>query len=196
MLKPLTWIGVSLFASWCWPSPPIELAAASALYEEDAAARRPVAAMQARLLRIGGEVRLELRVLAVAAGIVPVPGLDGAPGANLRTAIELDRLLGDQAIVLRSRIGERLVNGSLLTIESGPVPLAAVDAAGNRAPATSPASWPVAATFRSAPLPQGSSRSLLEVDGVPRLLVDVTHGPGHATIDRLMSLGEHTAEGW
>jgi len=76
------------------------------------------------------------------------------------------------------------------------VPLAAVDAVGNRAPATSPGPWPVAATFRSVALPVGSTRSLLEVHGVPRLLVEVTHSPGRATIDRLLSLGERSTEGW
>ena len=80
-------------------------------YLEDAPAPRPIAAVHARVLREGGEVWLELAVSPRGEGVEPVPGLDGLPGTNLKTAEELDRLTREGGLRLVERRDGRSIAG-------------------------------------------------------------------------------------
>ncbi len=174
------------------PSPPSSpLDVRTAHYLEDAAEARPVAAIAAALHRQGDAVVLELEVLAIGAGIEPLPGVEGAPGANLRTAEELDFLLAEGALALTTRSNGAVVAGELLAVDRGPVPMRRLlrDGRVDRA-ARSSAALPLAVRWRSAPLPAGTSQSYLVAGAAPRLRIECECAGSQARIVAIESLGE------
>mgnify|MGYP001162056638 CR=1 FL=1 len=92
-------------------------------YREDAAVARPVAAVRAVLRARGDEVRVEVEVAAIGPGVEPLPGVEGAPGANLRTAEELHLLLQDGQLAMATRGDDGVRHGRLLRVERGQVPV-------------------------------------------------------------------------
>lgn len=148
----------------------------TALYYEDAIVPRPIASVTAELVE-AGDARLRVTVSAIGAGVDPLPGLTGAPGANLRTAEELDRLLRDGALALVTRQEGVSEPGRCAAIEWRAVPVRRIGADGRiDFTAETAARWPVRVTFESAPLSAGETWSYLEADGVPRLAVRVADG--------------------
>lgn len=199
-MKRLLAMRFLLLVPLCWllPEPAPELlASVVTTYEEDAPGARPVAAVQARVEQHGGAVRLRLSVAAVGDGVLPLPGFDGLPGANLRTAEELERLLADGALRLWTRAdGPRRVAAARPEVHRGPLPRRIVDAEGRLATGVSAAKWPLVVTFVSDPLPAGTSRSWLDADGLPRLGVLLQHDGHQAKIVAIESLPATSGEGW
>lgn len=161
---------------------PREVATASALYLEDAAVPRAVAAVRARAVEDGGELRVEVSVSPCGVGVEPLPGFAGRPGTNLRTAEELARLLAAGALRLVTRDRGESLPGELVACEWRPLPAREVDLAGHVRDGATPFAWPATVTFRSAPLPASgsgsSSWSYVEAEGVPRLAVEVRRESG------------------
>lgn len=174
------------------PTPPARvLDRATAPYREDAPGARPVAAIDAELHRQDGGVRLRVRLRARGDEVVPMPGFEGVHGANLRTAEELDRLLREQQLRLIARVDGASRPGTLLEVVRAPLPERRLDAAGRLvAGATTRGEWPIAATFESSPLPEGSTWCHLLADGLPRLAVHVVDVCGAARIAAIESLAE------
>jgi hypothetical protein len=198
-LSPLLSIAaVAVLAVALWfPRPggavaePVLLDAADADYYEDAAVSRAVAAVQAAVLARGDEVRLQIAVSALGDHVEPVPGLEGVFGANLRTAEELHRLLAGGLLRVETRIDGRSVAGDVATVERGHLPARALRADGTLVlHAEAPAELPVRATFRTAPLGEGTSQCYLVAEGVPRLRVEVARSGDHAHIAAIESLGD------
>lgn len=146
----------------------------TAPYYEDAVEPRPVAHVAVELLDRDGGLSLRVRVAACGALVDPVPGLEGVPGTNLRTAEELERLLRERALRLVTRDAGRAVAGRLAGVGWARLPAGRIDAHGfiDRSRGTA-ASWPAWVAFESARLPARESWSYLEVAGVPRLAVQV-----------------------
>ena len=71
----------------------------TSLYYEDAVEPRPIASVTAELVVSGADTRLRVAVAAIGEGVDPVPGLEGASGANLRTAEELDQRKDEDPII-------------------------------------------------------------------------------------------------
>jgi hypothetical protein len=138
---------------------PVLLDAADADYYEDAAVPRAVAAVQAAVRARGDEVRLQIAVSALGDHVEAVPGLEGVFGANLRTAEELHRLLADGQLCVETRVDGRSIAGDVATVERGHLPARALRADGTLVlHAEAPAELPVRATFRTAPLGEGTSQ--------------------------------------
>lgn len=183
--------------AWGQPAPPAPADAAAILdrrsadYLEDALVPRPVAAVLATLRGTADAVWLDIEVTAAGPQVDPVPGIPGVPGANVRTAEELDLLLADGAVQIATRLDGRSQPGGLLAVRRGRLPVRRLEADGRLATGgTHPAELPVAATFRSAPLPAGGSWTYLVARGVPRLAVRVENVPGAAHIAAIESRGE------
>ena len=171
------------------PMPERVLAESSALYQEDALVPRPIAAVRARVLAGALGRWLELRVSPCGPGIDPVPGFEGRPGTNLRTAEELERLVatGELRLVTRwSGVGHA---GALERVVRGPLPARVVGLDGRHLDVTTAAPWPIEVVFRSVALPPSSTSSYLECDGVPRLAIHVDLRGDEATV-ALVSLAE------
>lgn len=168
------------------------LARATGLYLEDAPARRPVAALTAELRRGASGRYVEVRCAATGEGVVAVPGIAGVPGANVRTADELWRLLdrGELRIVTRHR--ERSLIGDLVGVEAADLPQRRFASDGGLEAAPPAQREAAAVTFRSVPLPDGPSTTYLEVGGVPRLSIEVRSVDGTPCV-RLESLGDPEA---
>lgn len=162
-------------------------------YREDAPGARPVAAVRAVLRARGSDVVVEVEVAAIGAGVDPLPGVEGAPGANLRTAEELHFLLADDALHLRTRASGLDVAGSLLRVERDLVPVRRLRPDGSIAPEQAPAALPVRVAFASAALPLGRSRSFLLCGDVPRLVVECERTATGGRIVAIDSLGEPMA---
>jgi hypothetical protein len=173
VLRPLAVLPFSLVLATAHAPAPRVVASGAALYLEDARTPRPVAAVRAQLVVDGDTLRLELTVAPCGPGVAPVPGFAGRPDANLRTAEELERLLGDGALRLITRVDGASVPGSLLRVERGVLPARRVDANGVVHDELTAAAWPLRVSFASSVLPAGVSSSFLECDGVPRLVVHV-----------------------
>jgi hypothetical protein len=190
ILLALAGAGLAAFAAARRPHE-ILLDERSAPYLEDAAVPRPVAAVRATLHERAGEVRLAVEVSATGDGVEPLPGLEGVQGANLRTAEELHALLRDGALALvtRQRGSERA--GALHGVRTGRLPARRLrpDGSLDLHEATA-AELPLAVTFRSADLPEGTSHTYVQAGGVPRLAVTVHRAGTSAHIDALESLGE------
>lgn len=163
----------------------------TALYLEDAPIPRPVAQVQAGIATCPGGPQLQLTVAAMGDGVDALPGIEGVPGANLRTAEELDRLLGQGALRLVTRNGTGECIGELIEVRRGRLPARALRTDGRLVfDAVTTGDLPVAVTFASAPLPDGESWSYLEADGVPRLAVQVQCTASGAEVLAIESLGE------
>ncbi|MCR9245234.1 MAG: hypothetical protein NXI31_09395 [bacterium] len=157
------------------PAPRV-LASREALYLEDAVMPRPVALVRAELVGIEDARWLRLRLSAIGAGVDAVPGLEGVPGANLRTAEELDRLLreGRLAVTVEPVAGERTTAPANVTaIEWRRLPARRVAITGIDFESRTTAEWPAAVTMLTARLPLGEVNVYLEADGLPRLLAVV-----------------------
>lgn len=177
-------------ATWiAWPASPRVLDAVVADYLEDAPGARPIAALGARLLAQGERRWLELVVAARGPRVVPVPGLEGVHGTNLRTAQELHRLLRDGRLRprLRDGAGREAGAGRVVAVAEEPLPSRRLGADGDvDLHATTAAAWPVEVTLVSDPLPAEAASFELLVDGTARLRVSVA-GDRVAAVE---SLGE------
>src|SRR5262252_6335549 len=198
-LSPLLWVAaLAVLAAALWlprhggdVAEPVLLDAADADYYEDASVARAVAAVQATVLARGDEVRLQIAVSALGDHVEPVPGLEGVFGANLRTAEELHRLLVIGELRVETRVDGRSIAGDVATVERGHLPARALRADGTLVlHAEAPAELPVRATFRTAPLGEGTSQCYLISEGVPRLRVEVARTGDRAHIAAIESLGD------
>lgn len=204
LLRALAWsfAAVAVFVparSPAGPGPAVQLDARRDLYREDAAAARPVAAIAATLWRRGDAIELEVEVAAVGDGVVPLPGVEGAPAANLRTAEELHALLRDGALWLETRpaaAGDGAASarrGELRAVERGHVPARRLRPDGRVEGRASAAELPLRVRFASGDLPGGTCRTVLVAGGVPRLCVDCERTGASARILAIASLGEPVA---
>jgi len=163
----------------------------TAAYREDAEVPRPVAAVRAELLQAQGTVTLAVAVAVIGPDVDPLPGVEGAPGANLRTAEELHFLLADDQLRLETRGGGAVVAGALQTVERGRVPVRRLRADGSLdLAARAPAELPLRVEFRSAALPEGRSYSYLVAGAAPRLLVECERSGDRARIVAIECLAE------
>ncbi|MEO6596576.1 MAG: hypothetical protein ABIP94_17630 [Planctomycetota bacterium] len=169
---------------------PVVRDAVTVPYYEDAFVPRPVAQIAVELVASGEGAFLRVVVAALGPDVDPLPGIAGAPGANLRTAEELERLLREQTLQLVARVGADQVPGRLVEIEWARVPQRRIGEDGLvdfAAMTESP--WPVRAVFESEVLPAGETWCYLQADGVPRLAVHAS--PQH--ILAVESRGEREA---
>jgi len=158
-------------------------------YHEDAPGGRPIAALAARLLGRGGVRWLELVVAARGPRVVPLPGLEGVHGANLKTAQELHRLLRDGRLrpLVRDAARREAGSGTVVAVETERLPARRLRADGDvDLAASTQAAWPVEVVIASDPLPEAACTFELLVDGVSRLRV----GIDGSTIASIESLGE------
>ncbi len=163
----------------------------TALYFEDAAIPRPVAHVRASVLVTSERPHLVLDISALGDGVDALPGLEGVPGANLRTAEELDRLLREQSLQLVMRCAGISVPGSLVDVRRERLPARRLLADGRlELQTTTAAVLPVCVTFASSALPAGTSWHYLQANGVPRLAVQVDTTAGTARIVAIDSLRE------
>ena len=179
-----------LLASISLSAPERVLDERRALYREDAEAQRPVAAVHAMVVADWNGVALRVEVSAVGDGVQPLPGVEGAPGANLRTAEELHFLLQDGALGFTTRQDRAARDGSVVATEYGPLPARRLGRGGVIESAATEAAWPLRLRFCSAPLPEGSARSYVTVRGVPRLCIETRRNGNRARIVAVESLGE------
>jgi hypothetical protein len=154
----------------------VEIDAVDGVYREDAPGARPVAALGARL-RARGTVRwLELDVAARGPNVVPVPGLEGVHGVNIKTAHELHRALRDGRLrtMVRARGGSVVGSGEVVAVRSERLPQRRLSGDGDvDLHARTDAQWPVVVTLRSDPLPAVAASFEVFLDGVSRLRVTV-----------------------
>lgn len=197
-IRRLGWLAVALGIATTLhclpPAPPKLLDAVATVYHEDAPSARPVAALNVRLLAQGGTRWLELDLRARGAGVVPLPGLEGVHGVNLRTAQDLHRILRDDRLrmVVRVRDGHAAGGGRVVAVRHERLPTRRILASGDiDLHARTQADWPVVVTVASDALsavaiPSGHLVFELFVDRVSRLRV-TAEGDRIAAIE---SLGE------
>src|SRR5688572_3805426 len=160
-------------------------------YLEDARDRRRVAAVVAQLVRIGTDLRLRVGVSALGPAVEPVPGLEGVPGTNLRTAMELQRLLADGELAcVVSRDGIRIGGGRLWRVHRASLATRRVEADGTFDLDARTASLPTQVVFESDALGSGRSDVDLTVRGLPRLRATVEAADGRGRIVALASVAE------
>ena len=107
---------------------------------------------------------------------MPVPGLEGVHGVNLKTAHELHRLLRDDrlSMTVRARDGHAVGGGSVVGVRSERLAARRLLPDGDvDLHARTEAEWPVVVTLRSDPLPAVAASCEVFVDGVSRLRVTV-----------------------
>jgi len=195
LLRSLPWLVGALLALSPFADPgggsPRVLDVRTAAYLEDAGVPRPVAAVRAELSLRSGAVTLAVAVSACGPDVEPLPGVEGAPGANLRTAEELHFLLADDQLRLETRGGGAVVAGALHAVERGRVPVRRLRADGSLDVAVlAPTELPLRVVFRSAALPEGRSYSCLVAGRAPRLLVECERSGDRARIVAIESLAE------
>ncbi len=176
------------------PAVPAALATRSAPFLEDALAPRTVATLCAEVLPAAdGAVRLQLTVRAYGDAVLPLPGLEGAHGANLRTAEELERLLRDGALrlVLR-RSGENLP-GRVVAVERGALPARAVRTDGSIDFDALTGECAIGATFVGPPFTTSPTWCYLLADDAPRVAVGLERIDGAWHITTLQSLAAPAA---
>jgi len=183
------------------PQPPItatvgELDRRSASYLEDhlpsdTSGPRAVADMLATLLGDADGVWLRLAISAQGPRVEPIPGIEGVPGVNLRTAEELHLLLREDRLQLVTRDGRASLTGELMAVERQQLPMRRLRPDGSiDVSAVSAAELPVRVSFASHRLPPGRSRTYLLANGLPRLLIEVERDDGGDRITAVESLGE------
>lgn len=175
-------------------SPPLRLDRRTDWYREDAAAARPIAAIDAALVGGAGGAELTFTIDAEGAGVDPLPGLTSVAGANLRTAEELDRLFGEGALrVATRRLGERQQHpGTIAISRRGTLPAHRIDRRGAlRLFERTSAEYVLAVSATSGPLPDGEHETFVFVHELPRLRIVTSVGRGAGRIAAIESLGEH-----
>jgi hypothetical protein len=137
---------------------------------------RRVAEIDAALVHDGRATRLVLRVSALGTGVDALPGWEGVPGANLRTAEEMTRLLEEGSLSARL-VGEETgirVRAAVRVARRGAVPMRRLDAAGRlRLDERTRERLVTSIEVASDPLPPERMRVEVLVAGVARLTGEV-----------------------
>jgi hypothetical protein len=170
------------------------------LEDERALPRRALAEIGVELRRAeDGRARLAIRASATGPLVAPPPGWRERSGANRITARELERLHGEGAIALRStRIGGApaaprvSVAGSVRAGRRGPLARRRALPGGRFALAADDGgAHLLALELASGGLAEGRWRTEVEVEGEPRLWVEIEWGGARGRILGAGSLGAH-----
>lgn len=156
-------------------------------YLENGASGRRLATLDAYVIPTPRGPRLWLRISAIGAGVDPVPGADGLPGANHVTAHELARVVGGGRLEVRSIADAFDRPGRFVTGSPGPVPERRIDEDGRIGVGEYPVELPTR-LYVLAPLPaDGEGTTELTVDGARRLVVAWKAEHGRVSLLRLES---------
>lgn len=172
------------------PEADAPLAIRTAPYFEDALVPRIVAAITARLWRRGDDVALTIDLAPSGDLVEAMPGLDGVPGHNARTAEELAALLDERDLAVETRWRTGSSAGRIAHVEHGRLPARALAREGRVRPVADPRTLPVLVRLDAGALPFGESHTYVVARGVPRLRVDVERRSGDARIVAIGSLAE------